>query len=207
MISIASQDYYKDYLKLEPSQIAKMSSITGIPWSCKLIYGIMSDKLPFLGYKRKSYIVLMGAFQFVGLFSIYYFEISDLKYLIFCNFLSRLSGAFLDVIVDALMVVHSKQDMEDGSEQLQSLSWGAMGVGGMFSSVVGAYVTQYHHPKYTFLFYSFYGLMVIYLGINLSHDDVQSEEEATDEQKNQKKEPEVKRSFSEEFKLSLNQIM
>lgn len=93
-----------------------MSSITGIPWSCKLIYGIMSDKLPLFGYKRKSYIVLMGMCQFVGLFSIYYFEISDLKYLIFCNFLARLSGAFLDVIVDALMVVHSKQDKEDGSE-------------------------------------------------------------------------------------------
>lgn len=39
-----------------------------------------------------------------------------------------------------------------------------MGVGGMFSSVVGAYITQYHHPKYTFLIYSLYGLIVMYLG-------------------------------------------
>lgn len=116
MIGIATQDYYKDYLKLEPSQIAKMSSITGIPWSCKLIYGIMSDKLLFFGYKRKSYIILMGLLQFVSLFAIYYLEISDPKYLILCNFLSKLSGAFLDVIVDALMVVHSKLDQEDGSE-------------------------------------------------------------------------------------------
>lgn len=46
----------------------------------------------------------------------YYFEIKDPKYLILCNFLSRLSGAFLDVIVDALMVIYSKLDEEDGSE-------------------------------------------------------------------------------------------
>lgn len=61
MVDLANKDYYKHYLKLEPSQIAQMSSVTGIPWSCKLIYGVMSDKLPFLGYKRKSYIILMGA--------------------------------------------------------------------------------------------------------------------------------------------------
>lgn len=118
MVSIANQDYYKDYLKLEPSQIAKMSSITGIPWSCKLIYGIMTDKLPFFGYKRKSYIILMGALQFFSLFSVYHWEVSDPKYLVLCNFFSRLSGAFLDVIVDALMVIHSKADKNDGSEQL-----------------------------------------------------------------------------------------
>lgn len=101
----------------------------------------------------------------------YYFEISDPNHLIICNFLCRLSGAFLDVIVDALMVVHSKVDLEDGSEQLQSLSWSAMGVGGMFSSLVGAYVTQYHHPKYTFLIYSVYGLVVMYLGLFINDDD------------------------------------
>jgi hypothetical protein len=33
-------------------------------------------------------------------------------------FCSALSGAFLDVLVDALMVVQSKKDEEDGSETL-----------------------------------------------------------------------------------------
>lgn len=165
MVELANKDYYKHYLKLEPSQIAHMSSIVGIPWSCKLIYGIMSDKLPFMGYKRKSYIILMGFLQFSSLFSIYFFEIQDTKYLVICNFLSRLSGAFLDVIVDALMVVYSKQDQDDGSEELQSLSWGALGVGGMFSSLAGAYLTEYHHPKITYLIYSLYGLVVMFLGI------------------------------------------
>lgn len=60
LIELAGKDYYKNYLKLEPSQIAHMSSVVGIPWSCKLIYGIMSDKVPIFGYKRKSYIILMG---------------------------------------------------------------------------------------------------------------------------------------------------
>lgn len=51
------------------------------------------------------------------------------------------------------------------------MSWGALGVGGMFSSIAGAYLTQYYHPKYIYLFYSLYGLVVMFLGINLSKDD------------------------------------
>lgn len=47
----------------------------------------------------------------------------------------------------------------------------------MFSSVIGAYVTQYHHPKYTFLIYSFYGLVVMYLGFNLEKDDETTDED------------------------------
>ena len=117
MIELANKDYYKDYLKLEPSQIAHMSSIVGIPWSCKLLYGILSDKVPLFGYKRRSYVILMGFLQFVSFFSIFFFEIRDVMMLTIFNFLGRLSGAFLDVIVDALMVVYSK-DEEDGSEEL-----------------------------------------------------------------------------------------
>lgn len=35
-------------------------SIIHIPWSVKIIYGIISDNLPIAGTRRKSYIVIMG---------------------------------------------------------------------------------------------------------------------------------------------------
>ena len=82
-------------------------------------------------------------------------------------FLASLSGAYLDVLVDALMVIQSRQDAEEGSEQLQSLSWGAMGFGGMVGSLLGGYMTEFYHPKYSFLAYSLIGLIVMILGINL----------------------------------------
>jgi uncharacterized membrane protein YfcA len=50
---------------------------------------------------------------------------------------------------------------------LQSISWGALGAGGMVGSLLGAYLTEYYHPKYAFLIYSFLGLIVMILGILL----------------------------------------
>lgn len=88
----------------------------------------------------------------------------------FILFLAALSGAYLDVLVDALMVIQSRNDQENGSEHLQSLSWGFMGAGGMFGSIIGAFITQYYHPKWAFLIYSLFGLIVMILGINLDSD-------------------------------------
>jgi len=98
-------------------------------------------------------------------------------------FCSALSGAFLDVLVDALMVVQSKKDEEDGSETLQSLSWACMGAGGMFGSLVGGYLTEYMHPRYSFLTYSIFGLIVMLLGIKLS---AKAEIDESDEKKETK---------------------
>lgn len=86
------------------------------------------------------------------------------------------------------------------------MSWGALGVGGMFSSVAGAYLTQYYHPKYTYLIYSVYGLIVMFLGINLSKDDESTEDDADSLKKSSEKNNSSPQSFSHHFKLSLDQI-
>ena len=43
-----------------------------------------------------------------------------------------------------------------------------MGAGGVFGSLVGAYLTEYMHPRFSFLAYSIFGLIVMVLGIRLS---------------------------------------
>jgi MFS family permease len=111
--------------------------------------------------------------------------------------LASLSGAYLDVLVDALMVIQSRIDEEDGSEQLQSLSWGAMGAGGMIGSLLGGYLTEYQHPKWSFLSYSILGLIVMLLGIRLD----KSAEKDPDAQ-----EEEPTGGFLIEFKKSMAQI-
>ena len=111
-------------------------------------------------------------------------------------FCASLSGAYLDVIVDALMVIQSRKDTEDGSEQLQSLSWGALGAGGIFGSLFGGYLTEYFHPKWSFLLYSVFGLIVMVLGIRLDSLVEKDEIEGLEQDK----------SFIEEAKFNLIQI-
>ena len=51
-----------------------------------------------------------------------------------------------------------------------------MGVGGMTGSLVGGYLTEYYHPKYSFLTYSMFGLVTTILGIRLD-SKVEGEDE------------------------------
>lgn len=39
-----------------------------------------------------------------------------------------------------------------------------MGVGGIFGSIFGGYLTEYFHPKWSFFAYSLFGLVVMILG-------------------------------------------
>lgn len=58
--TLAIKDYYKVYLNLDPGEMAGYMSIVHIPWSLKILYGLISDNVPICGTRRKSYLVIMG---------------------------------------------------------------------------------------------------------------------------------------------------
>jgi hypothetical protein len=60
MAILATQDLFKNYLMLDPGQMAIYISMIHIPWSIKILYGLISDNVPLFGTKRKSYIIIMG---------------------------------------------------------------------------------------------------------------------------------------------------
>jgi BT1 family len=47
-------------------KIALFFAILSIPWTIKPVWGFISDKFPFLGYKRKSYLFVANALAVVG---------------------------------------------------------------------------------------------------------------------------------------------
>lgn len=76
-----------------------------IPWSIKIVYGLMSDNLPIMGTRRKSYIVLMGVIQFLALISIYFFHASSAISVAVFLTIAAFSEAFVNVVADAIMCV------------------------------------------------------------------------------------------------------
>lgn len=61
-----------------------------------------------------------------------------------------------------------------------------MGFGGVTGCVAGGYMTQYSHPKYTFLIVSVMGMLISLIGLLLTED---SEKEATELNAETQKEP------------------
>ena len=47
-------------LQVSPAMLSTVGSLTTLPWTCKPIYGFVSDAFPVNGYRRKPYLLLAG---------------------------------------------------------------------------------------------------------------------------------------------------
>jgi hypothetical protein len=90
---------------MDPGDMTKYMSIIHLPWSIKLIYGLLSDNVPIAGSRRKSYIIIMGIVQFFALISVYFLNTSSAMTVAICLTFATFSEAFVNVVSDAIMCV------------------------------------------------------------------------------------------------------
>jgi len=83
--------------------------------------------------------------------------------------------AFINVVIDAIIIVQSRKDPQHGSQNLMSVAWMAMGVGGVIGCMGGGFLTQYSHPRYAFLAASGMGLIIALIGTCLTKEAEQNE--------------------------------
>ena len=115
MVILCSQDYFKAYLNQEPGDMAVYKSIVMIPWSLKIIWGLITDNIPLCGLKRKPYLIIFGWTQFLAMLLLFCLEPDDPVVCVLLLTLASFSMAFSNVVVDAILVVQSRKDPELGS--------------------------------------------------------------------------------------------
>ena len=153
-------------------------SILVIPWTLKIGYGLIADNIPLFGSRRKNYIVLNGLLIFCSMFLLSLNLSSSPSYLTLLLFLNSLACAFVDVVVDALMVIQCRLDPENGSNELQFLTWGMLSVGGIVGSLLSAFFTAYMDPRVAFFVCAFLGLVIAAIGVKMPMEvDGEGEEE------------------------------
>jgi hypothetical protein len=103
-------------MKMDPGDMTKYMSIIHIPWSIKILYGLISDNVPIAGTRRKSYIILMGILQFIALVLIYLFvENANALTVSALLTMAARSEAFVNVVADAIMCIQARKEPEHGS--------------------------------------------------------------------------------------------
>ena len=143
---------YKDDYKLRPAQVSALHSLLAIPWLLKPCWGMISDNLPLFGYKRKTYLALMGLVGFLGYIGLGVWSTS-INSGIFLILLVSLSFAFNNVIGEALLVESAQKfgaipGKGEGEKQKQasnnvSLFFGFKNLGTILSSYFGGYLLEH----------------------------------------------------------------
>ena len=84
-----------------------------------------------------------------------------------CTFITTLSIAFSDVIVDSLIVIQARKDPENGSAYLSTFTWTCQAAGGLTGAISAAFLTQDNDPKVCFIIYAFLGLLLLFGSMQL----------------------------------------
>ncbi len=134
-------------LKWTVPEIAAVSSIAGFPWVIKIVYGMISDAYPLLGYRRKSYLILFSIISALGWVGLVLLP-SEKHFILMALLLSNVGFAATDVITDGLVVEHSNQFT---SPIYQSIAWGSRSLGSVASGFTGGWLAQHWAPKQVFL--------------------------------------------------------
>ena len=99
--------FYKDNYSLSIVQSSVFGGLASIPWIIKPLWGVLSDCFPFVGYKRKSYLLLTSFVAWLGFIFISKYD-SNVA-LALCFFLCFQFGlSFQSVVGQAIVVGHSQ---------------------------------------------------------------------------------------------------
>ncbi len=128
-------------------EIAAFSALLAAPWWLKPLYGVLTDHVPLLRLRRKSYLLIATG---VAATLLGYLAVADIhegasRLLFWCLLIPTLGVAFADVVVDALMVERGRPLGLTGT--LQSVQWGAIYAGALLAGWLGGQLSEHRQQQ------------------------------------------------------------
>ena len=162
LLNLAVQDLFKRVYMLEPGKLQTLLATIQIPWSLKIVFGLISDNVPIYGSKRRSYLIIGATLQVAAMITLAFFTYESVGLAAACTFLTTLSIAFSDVVVDSIIVIQARKDPKNGSAYLSTFTWTCQAAGGLTGAISAAFLTQDNDPKVCFVIYAFLGLILLF---------------------------------------------
>ncbi|MGE4091566.1 MAG: MFS transporter [Candidatus Binatia bacterium] len=148
----------KDTLGLSATDSGFFWAVIGLGWTCKPLYGLLSDCLPFAGYHRKSYLIMMSTLGTGCWLFLSFFPPSYLLILIVLT-LCAATLAFSDVMTDAVMVEVGRPLQLTGN--FQAIQWASMSFALVLAQLGGGYLATYAAPRTVFLTTALFPLLTL----------------------------------------------
>ncbi len=157
---LAISFFLKDELGLSPAAMGALIGLGAAPWIIKPVLGLLSDTVPILGYRRRSYLWLSGLMGSAGwlLFAGWVHSPSQAGLVLL---FTSLSVAIGDVIVDSLVVERAQKESLAQVGSLQSLTWGAAAVGGIITAYASGALLEWFNTRTVFGITAIFPLLTI----------------------------------------------
>lgn len=137
--------YLKETLHFTPEKIMYISSITGLAWLIKPIWGYLIDN--FFTKKTWIYLSLVGSIL-ISLF-LGFTPFLALPLLIVLLTFGSTNTAWRDVAVDGISCIEGKQTETTG--KIQAIQWGAITIASLFVGLGGGYIAEHFNYQIGFL--------------------------------------------------------
>lgn len=135
--------YLKEVLGFAADKSATYLAVLTIPWVIKPLYGLISDFVPLLGYRRKTWLVLMNGMA--ALAFLWLTGLTDATTIRLAMLLTCIGTAASDVIIDALMVENGQK--YNATARFQSVQWFWFYVSAIATSLIGGYLCEWLSPE------------------------------------------------------------
>jgi predicted MFS family arabinose efflux permease len=137
--------FLKEKLGYTPEKIMFISSIIGMAWIIKVLYGYLCDN--FLSNKKWILISLLGS---IGI--ALYFGLSTwmpLFMIIIIASLANFNSALRDVSVDGIMCIDGKK--ENNCNRIQAIQWISITIASIIVGLAGGYIADHFTYKFAYL--------------------------------------------------------
>ena len=139
----------KDDMRLSAAETATFLALVGFAWNVKPLYGLVSDLVPLLGYRRRSYLLVTTAMAGLGWLVLGLLPSYPWGLTLGILALTGLGLAFTDVLCDAVMV---EQGQARGlTARFQSTQWAAIYGADLLAGIGGGYLSAHASYNRTFL--------------------------------------------------------
>jgi MFS family permease len=139
----------KDEMRLSAAETATFLALIGFAWNVKPLYGLTSDLVPLLGYRRRSYLLVTTAMAALGWLVLGLLPAYPWGLTLAILGLTGMGLAFTDVLCDAVMVEEGQA--RGLTARFQSIQWTAIYGASLLAGVAGGYLSAHVSYSRTFL--------------------------------------------------------
>ncbi len=142
LISQPLSYYLKQGLGYNAAEVADYLAILTLPWIIKPVYGLVSDFIPLLGYRRKTWLMLVNFAAAAGF--LWLSDLTDAGTIIVALTLTAFGTAASDVIVDALMVENGERTGQ--TARFQGVQWMWFKLAAIITALTGGAIAAMFPP-------------------------------------------------------------